>query len=125
MNICLKNIKGIVELVLQKETEMDDASGFILSIRHNPFTVDMPVSIYETDLRSFALGLKEMYSLRINRLVLSSINSELTIILTMDEAGRIVSDIDVLAGTKGLLRFSFDFDQSFLPEIITDDIFCG
>lgn len=125
MIICLKNINGIIELMLQKKTEMDEASVFALSIRHNPFSVDMFVSIYESVLYGFVLGVKEMHSLHRNRLVLSSINSELTVLFTMDEAGRIVADVEVFAGSNGLLKFSFDFDQSFLPEIITDDNFSG
>lgn len=107
-----------MNLFYKRKKEKDRASEFALYISHDPFTVEMSVSFFETVLRLFISGVKEMHLMRVKHLALNSINSELSVVFTMDDTGRIVADVDVFAGTKGLLRFSFDFDQSFLPDII-------
>ena len=121
MIIIFKNQDGGVEITLHERSRNEDTISFFCLIQHNPFTVDMNVELTYQEIDYFKSGIQKMYSIQTNKLFLSSYDRDLVISMMLDSSGHIISSVTVYAGIRGTLKFDFEFDQSFLGEIIIDN----
>ena len=121
MIIIFKNQEGEVEISLRERSRNEDSISFFCTIQHSPFSVDMIVELTYQEVDYFKLGLQQMYLFQTNELSLSSYDRDLVITMMLDPSGHIISSVTIYAGTRGTLKFDFEFDQSFLDGIIIDN----
>ena len=121
MLIIFKNQEGEVELNLRELNRNKESVSFSCIIQHNPFSVDMTIDLTYPEIEYFKLGLRKMNLIQMKELALSSFDRDLVITMMMDSSGHIVASVTVYAGTRGTLIFSFEFDQSFLGELLIDN----
>lgn len=77
------------------------------------------------EIASFIEGMKCMHRDLKGQAKLSTYEGD-TLLLTMEECGHIMVDVkDGIEGYNGFLHISFEIDQSYLPELITQtESFC-
>ena len=118
MDFVFRNFDGQVELSLCEQIHSEDSIVFVCSVHHAPFNAELSVYISLTEISYFADGLKQMELFHLDTLSLVTLDRDVIITLKMDETGHIVAFVTVSSGARGFLKFDFDFDQSFVKQII-------
>lgn len=119
MTLLLKNSKGIVEICIEENGERSvDEIGFSIEVRHHPFMANLNVAYSTAELERFSQALGAMALFQLFKYTFVSIEREVTISFVLEQTGHITASVIVYAGSHGSLHYSFDFDQSFIPEII-------
>ena len=113
-----RNIHGDAEIILSFKTRNNDCIIYSAEIQHNPFYANLEITYTIKELEYMVNSFNEMYAFRITQFAISSFNRDLFISFFMEETGHITASVAVDVSFRGNLEFEFDFDQSFIPEII-------
>ena len=119
MFLLLYNSDGDVEIRFQQcKTDLIKEILFTIEIWHHPFMANLNVWYSIAELNRFAEALKSMSSFQLYDYTFTSIEREVIISLSLETTGHINANVRVYAGSRGSLRYSFEFDQSFINSIV-------
>ncbi len=121
MIIVFKNKDGNVEMLFNEIKRDAHALCFTVKVNHDPFMAAMAVYYSFQEVSMFTKGLSDMKKRIINQLTFASSDREIVIDLRMEITGHINSSVIMNAGSRGYLVFEFDFDQSFIDEMVNDE----
>ena len=125
MVIQFSNKEGKTEVRLEEQrrfsVQSKEVIEFKMEIQHHPFTVEMPLDIYHSEVESFQREIEEMKCFHSYEAYLVSFYNDNAFHLVMDSSGHINANASISAGSRGSLKFTFEFDQSFLDRIIDSD----
>lgn len=113
-----KNILGDTEIILSYKSRDLNCIACASEILHKPFYASIETRYTIKELEYAINSFNEMYAFRLMQFVFSSDNRDLYLSFSMDGTGHITASAAVDVYLRGNLEFEFDFDQSFIPEII-------
>ena len=113
------NSLGEQEISLEERARREEIVPFIVLVRHPPFYAELALEYSIFELQQLSGYLQTMlFELKESTFVFSSLGREMLISLQMSNTGHIEAEVFINAGTRGYMKYRFDFDQSFLQRLI-------